>query len=463
MSQALLTELQGILGPQGLLQGADIGERYCGDLFGNRGQVPLAVARPRTTAEVSQLLAACNRAGVPVVTQGGRSGLVLSCLPRAGELVLSTERMTEVEAVDPDGCTATVQSGVVLQALQERLEPQGLSFPLDLGGRGSCTIGGNISTNAGGNRVIRYGMTRDLVLGIEAVLADGTVLDGLKPFLKNNTGVDLKQLFVGSEGVLGVVTRAVLRLVPRPEDRCVAFCGVSGFDGVRALLRRLRARLGGELTAFEVLWQAYYTRLGSLKVQRPIEDRHAFYVLAEASGQRGETLQQRFEQALGDALEDGTIADAAIAKSEAEAEALWRMRDMAIEVANTIAPAVPFDISLRIADMPAFVAGLDTAVRAIDPRCEQLVFGHLGDGNLHIAVHRPPELAEAAERIEHAVYGLVARHGGSVSAEHGIGMLKRDFLGHTRSAAEIALMRALKRTMDPKGILNPGRIFEQAH
>ena len=460
MEHAVLTALRAALGDACVLAGEDAGERYREDVLGNQGAQPLAVLRPTTTAEVARALAICNDAGIAVTTRGGGSGLVHSCLPHPGEVVLSMERMNAVESIDADAATAVVQSGVVLQALQERLEPMGLAFPLDLGGRGSCTIGGNASTNAGGNRVIRYGMTRDLVLGVEAVMADGTVLDGLKPFVKNNTGYDLKQLFLGSEGTLGVITRLVLRLIPKPSDTAVAFCGLADFTQVRALLRHLRRHLGGELTAFEVLWKDYYTRFVGMKPQAAsIPDAHAFYVLTEASGNDGDALHARFERALADALEQGIIENAAIAKSGAEAEAIWYMRDMAIEVSRTLGPHNGFDVSLRIADMEIFARDLEQVARDLDPRCETLVFGHAGDGNLHLAVSRPRDMPDAYKRVERAVYDLVARYGGSVSAEHGIGMTRRAYLGHTRTPAEIALMRALKQTMDPKNTLNPDRVL----
>jgi FAD/FMN-containing dehydrogenase len=462
-SAALPEALLEVLGPHGLLIDAADLERHCGDVLGNRGLRPRAVLRPRTTAEVSRVLAICNAAGIPVVVQGGRTGLVLSCLPQsADEVALSLERMTDIESIDVDSATAIVQSGVVLQALQDRLEPLGLAFPLDLGGRGSCTIGGNVSTNAGGNRVIRHGMTRDLVLGIEAVLADGTVIDSLRPLIKNNTGIDLKQLFIGSEGVLGVVTRIAVRLIARPAQRAVAFCACRDFSAVRGLLNLLRREMGGELSAYEVLWRAYYTRAVALVGgAAPLADGHAFYVLVETSGQAGDGLQQRLERALGTALEEGTVADAVIAKSLTEIDALWRMRDLAIEVSRTIDPIVPFDISVGIGRMERFVDDMQAAVRAVDPRCESIVFGHAADGNLHIAVHRPPDRPDAFDAIARAVYDAVARHEGSVSAEHGIGVLKRAYLGHTRSPAEIAVMRSLKATLDPRNTLNPGRIFER--
>ncbi|KQT09713.1 FAD-binding oxidoreductase [Ramlibacter sp. Leaf400] len=460
MSSSVLSALHEVLGSRGLLAAESVDERYLVDVLGNRGEPPLAVIRPADTRQVSAALAICHAAGRPVITQGGRTGLALGQLPRAGEIVLSTERMNAIEEIDPDAGTATVQAGVVLQALQEKVEPQGLMFPLDLGGRGSCTIGGNIATNAGGNRVVRYGMARELVLGLEAVLADGTVLDGLKPLLKNNTGPDLKQLFIGSEGVLGVVTRAVVRLFPLPADRTVALCAVADFGRVKALLRHARAGLAGDLTAFEVMWDSYYDRAVTLLGRAaPIAPGRAYHVLIEACGTEAAALADKVERMLQGALEQEIVADAVLAKSGAEIAQLWKVRDLAIEASRLLDPIVPFDVSVPIARMEAFVAEVQAATKAVDPRCDLLVFGHLADGNLHLAVHQPPDRPEAFHAIEQAVYGVVGRFRGSVSAEHGIGWLKREYLQHSRSPAEIAVMRTLKTALDPRNILNPHRIF----
>jgi FAD/FMN-containing dehydrogenase len=258
MSEDFIDELRNALDKGAVLSGSDIDARYHHDLAGHPAPKPRAVVRPRTTEDVSALLRLCHREGVPVTTQGGMTGLVRAALPNANEIVLSMERMNSVEEVDVSGGVAIAQAGTPLQKLQERVEQDGLMFPLDLGSRGSCTIGGNISTNAGGNRVIRYGMTRDLILGLEVVTADGTVLKGLRKYIKNNTGIDLKQLFIGSEGILGVVTRAALRVFPAPAERQVALCALPSFGQVTAFLRMARASLGGELTAFEVMWNAYY-------------------------------------------------------------------------------------------------------------------------------------------------------------------------------------------------------------
>jgi FAD/FMN-containing dehydrogenase len=454
-----LQELQRALGPRGFVAGKDVEERYCVDVVGRPGEVPLALLRPQATVEVSRALAICHDACLPVVTQGGRTGLVLGQLPRAGEIVLSMERMASVEAIDPDAAMATVQAGVVLQALQEQLEPMGLQFPLDLGARGSCTIGGNIATNAGGNRVIRYGMTRELVVGLEVVLADGTVLDGLRPVIKNNTGPDLKHLFIGSEGTLGVVTRAILRLVPAPRGRTVALCALAGFGEVRRLLQLARLRLGGELTAFEAMWDSYFSR--ALKITgkpAPIAAGHAFYVLLEASGADTQVMQ-RLEGALGAALDEGLLADAVLAKSDAENARLWELRDRSVEVSRLLVPLVSFDVSLPIVAMESFLAGLRAALDAIDSRCDMVVYGHLGDGNLHLSVHHPAERPEAGGAIQAALYALVGGCRGSISAEHGIGIAKREFLPHSRTPEEIACMRTLKDTLDPRHILNRDRVL----
>src|SRR5437660_7690040 len=300
MSEDFIGELRNALDNSAVLSGGDINARYHHDLAGNPVAKPRAVVRPRTTEDVSALLQLCHREGVPVTTQGGVTGLVRGALPNANEIVLSMERMNSIEEVDASAGVAIAQAGTPLQKLQERVELDGLMFPLDLGARGSCTIGGNISTNAGGNRVIRYGMTRDLVLGLEAVLADGTILKGVRKYIKNNTGIDLKQLFVGTEGTLGVVTRAALRIFPAPAEQQVALCALSSFDKVRAFLALSRTRLGGDLTAFEVMWNEYYRLTTELVkgVAAPLPTNHPFYVLLEASGSDAERIRSDIEEML---------------------------------------------------------------------------------------------------------------------------------------------------------------------
>jgi FAD/FMN-containing dehydrogenase len=457
----LIERLAPSLSAGGLLIGAEIGPRYYTDVAGRVGTLPQAVFRPRSTAEVSRILANCHAEGVPVVIQGGMTGLVCGALPRVNEIVISLERMNRIEAIDAKSATAIVEAGVALQTVQERVETLGLTFPLDLGARGSATIGGNIATNAGGNRVIRYGMMRELVLGLEVVLADGTVIESLRKYFKNNTGFDVKQYFIGSEGTLGVITRAVLRLFPLPAQRAVACCSLSSFANVIGLLDLMRHRLGGELTAFEVMWHSYFGRATALAHVKPVlpADR-AFYVIVEVCGVDADSSHDRFESLLAQAHEAALIDNAVIAKSEAEAASIWRIRDASAEVHAAIRPAISLDVSLAIDRMEEFAARADQVAQAVDQASCIVVFGHLGDGNLHVSVHHPEDRPEIGRELEERIYDLVAAYGGSISAEHGIGISKRPYLGHSRTKAEIALMRAIKKAVDPKGILNPGRIFE---
>ena len=462
MSEGFIDELRNALDKGAVLSGDDIDARYHHDIAGNPVPKPRAVVRPRTTEDVSALLRLCHREGVPVTTQGGMTGLVRGALPNANEIVLSMERMNNIEEVDASAGVAIAQAGTPLQKLQERVEQDGLMFPLDLGARGSCTIGGNISTNAGGNRVIRYGMTRDLILGLEVVTADGTVLKGLRKYIKNNTGIDLKQLFIGSEGTLGVVTRAAVRVFPAPAERQVALCALPSFGQVMAFLRMAREGLGGELTAFEVMWNAYYR----LTVERikgvagPLPTHHPFYVLLEASGSDPERIHADLEKLLETAMGDNLILDATLSTSNASAAAIWRIRDSSVELGRSFpyAARMGFDVSLAIDRMEEYADTLDARVKAIDPQAFTIVMGHVGDGNLHPSVYHE-HTPDKHDQFEKLVYDLTGEFGGSISAEHGIGILKRPYLKMSRTEAEIETMRTLKRALDPKNILNPGRIF----
>jgi FAD/FMN-containing dehydrogenase len=460
MSDGFIDELRKALRPDAVLTGDQIDARYFTDMAGVPVAKPRAVVRPRTTEDVSKLLRLCHRDRVPVTTQGGMTGLVRATMPQTGEIVLSMELMNAIEEIDTSSGVAIVQAGAVLQKVQERVEDDGFTFPLDLGARGSCTIGGNISTNAGGNRVIRYGMTRDLILGLEVVRADGTVLHGLRKYIKNNTGVDLKHLFIGTEGVLGVVTRAALRLFPAPAERQVALCALSSFDDVTSLLRLARQRLGGSLTAFEVMWNEYY-RLVTGKVSgltTPLPTNHPFYVLFEASGGDADRMRADLEQLLEEAMNGGIILDATISTSNASAAAIWRIRDSSVELSKAISPRVGFDISLAIDRMEDFANRIAGDLRKLDNEAFSVVYGHLGDGNLHVVVHHADTPGRYLE-IQELVYGITGEFEGSISAEHGIGMLKKPFLKLSRTEDEIETMRMLKRSLDPHNILNPGRIF----
>jgi FAD/FMN-containing dehydrogenase len=462
MPAAILDHLCAAFDATTVLTGADIDGRYHTDMAGVPVAPPLAVMRPRSTEDVSKFLKFCHQARVPVTTQGGMTGLVRATMPLPGEIVLSMERMSAIEEVDTDGGVVVTQTGVPLQRLQERVGQDGFMFPLDLGARGSCTIGGNISTNAGGNRVIRYGMTRDLVLGLEAVLADGTVLKGVRKYIKNNTGIDLKQLFVGTEGTLGVVTRAALRIFPAPAEQQVALCALESFDSVRAFLALARARLAGDLTAFEVMWNEYYRLTTELVkgVAAPLPTNHPFYVLLESSGSDAGRIRADLEAMLEHALEQGIILDATIASSGAASAAIWRIRDSSVELGRAIGPnGVGFDISLAIDRMEAFADTIKRELKSkIDKDAYAIVFGHAGDGNLHVNA-KYPAAVDKNDEVTKLVYGITADFAGSISAEHGIGLLKRPYLKLSRTEEEIETMRTLKRALDPHQILNPGRIF----
>lgn len=454
--ETLLASLRAALGTDAVLDGAAAGARHHADWSGKRPCPPAAVVRPRSTADVQIVLQRCHDARQPLVVQGGMTGLSGGATPQPGELALSLERLVGIEAVDPAAGTLRALAGTPLAAVHAAAEEAGLQFPLDLASRGSCTIGGNVATNAGGNRVIRYGMARELVLGVEAVLADGTAVSSLHPMLKNNAGYDLRQLFVGTEGTLGVVTRVELRLHPAPAERVTALAGVGGFDALVALLGAVRRETGGRLSAFEVMWPDYYefALRHAAGGARPLSGRHGAYALLEceafAPGDR-----EAFEASLAALLERGLVEDAVVAGSLADAERLWRPREAAGELLALLRPVVAYDVSMPLARMPAYLDAVRAAFRRSQGDLPLFAFGHLGDGNLHLAASLAAE--DDAPAVDAIVYDALQGFG-SVTAEHGVGTLKRPWLGHTRSAAEIALMRRLKAALDPHGILNPGRV-----
>jgi FAD/FMN-containing dehydrogenase len=429
VSEELIQSLKDLVGPKGYVEGEDVGERYYSDFRGIGDNRPQIALRPASTEELSEIMKLCHGADQPVVAQGGMTGLVSAARPQGSEIPISFERLNQIEDVDAHTGTMTVQCGTPLQIIQERAAEDGFIFPLDLGARGSCTIGGNLSTNAGGNRVIRYGMTRDLILGVEAVLADGTIVNSLNKLIKNNTGYDLKQLFIGSEGTLGLVTRVVLRLSRKPRSQTMAFCALPNFDAVVNFMQYLQSSLGGSLSAYEVMWQsAYQATIDKVShVKAPMAGEHPFYVLTEAMGGHQERDQENYETVMGEALEQGLLSDAVIAQSEG---------------------------------MEEFASELDRRIGIPYPGVSNFIFGHLGDGNLHVVVKVADQLPQPSREVNDIVYSLVGELSGSVSAEHGIGMLKRDYLHQSRSPAELALMRNIKTMMDPKGLLNPNRIFE---
>jgi FAD/FMN-containing dehydrogenase len=390
---------------------------------------------------------------------GGLTGLVRGCVAGPAEIGLSLERMHRIEAIDPIGRTMTVEAGVAVQTVQDEAEKHGMLYPVDFGARGSAHIGGSVATNAGGNGVIRYGMTRDSVLGLEAVLADGTIIPAMNRMLKNNAAYDLKQLFIGTEGTLGVVTRLVLRLREMPRSTQTALVACPTFEDVTRLLKQVDSALGGALSAFEVMWNEFYRMVTTppAKGTAPLPPTYDFYVLIESSGGDATRDQAQFEEAIGAALEAGLVADAVITTSQAQRESLWALRDD-VEGFFRLGMPVTFDVSLPIADMEAYVGEVMQRLEREWPAYRRFVFGHLGDGNLHIIAAGPPS-ADAKHGIERCVYEPLVARGGSVSAEHGIGLEKQPWLDLCRSPAELALMRKLKTALDPRNILNPGRVL----
>ncbi|MGV8842651.1 MAG: FAD-binding oxidoreductase [Pseudomonas sp.] len=456
----LLNLLREALGEQGVLEGEAVRSRQSS--YWNRQPMQAqAILRPASVAELSNCLRLCNEAGQPVIPLGGNTGLAEATASTAEHMMLSLERMQRIEAVDEVGRSMIVEAGAILQTVQERAVESGLLFPVDLGARGSCTIGGMLATNAGGFSVLRYGMMRERVLGLEAVLADGTVISSLGGYLKNNTGYDLKQLFVGSEGTLGVITRAVLRLEELPAARTSAMIAVRNFPQVMALLKHLDRAANGALCAFEVMWSEFFLlNTGAHSVHRsPFAEAWPFYLLVEWQGSNEGDLRERFEQALADAFDGDLLADAVIAQSLNEREVLWAIREASEPEERHFEKTQGFDVSLAIRDMDAFVGRLKNDLAELDARAQLLVFGHLADGNLHLTVGMY-EPAPSHDQIERVVYGCVQAFAGAVSAEHGIGLEKKAWLPISRQLAELDLMRLLKRSLDPRGILNPGKIFD---
>ena len=456
-----LQQLVDIVGREAVLTGDDVRARAV-SWADQRPCEARALVRPTSTLDVARLLAACHAAGQPVVPMGGLTGLVRGCVAGPGEVGLLFDRMNRIENVDPVGRTMTVQAGVAVQSVQEEAERHGLLYPVDFGARGSAHIGGSVATNAGGNGVIRYGMTRDSVLGLEAVLADGTVISSLNRMIKNNAAYDLKHLFIGSEGTLGVITRLVLRLREMPRSTQTALIACKSFADVTAVLKHMDASLGGLLTAFEVMWNEFYRLVTTppSKGSPPLAQDFPYYVLLESSGGDEARDQEQFEAALGAAIEAGIVADAAIATSKAQREAMWGLRDDVEQIFRMGMP-VAFDVSLPIGEMEQYVDEVLARLAQEWPAYRRFAFGHLGDGNLHFIVAGPPS-ADARHGIERCVYEPLAARSGSVSAEHGIGLEKQPWLNLCRSPAELELMRRLKQTLDPKGILNPGRVLPAA-
>lgn len=455
---AAIQDLLAILGPDVVKTGADIPQRNHSDQVGLPPQSPAALVLPRSTDQVSKALEICHAHRQPVVTQGGLTGLAGGAHPGEGEVALSLERMVGIEEVDTASNTLTALAGTPLVMIQQAAEEAGLMCGIDLGARGSCSIGGNIATNAGGNQVLRYGMARKNVLGLEVVLADGRIVRSLNKMMKNNAGYDWTQMFIGSEGTLGVVTRVVLTLHARPRNIQTAVLAVDGANEAIQVLRAAERALPAGLLVFEAMWSEFYgIATTTIGVPAPIPRGHDLYLLVEAP--TGDAGPEVFEEFLAGLYEKGLVKDAVIAKSKAERDKLWQLRESVYEYGKYLPRQVGFDVSIPLNRMAEAIEGLRAQMSGAAEDNVWVVFGHIADSNLHVNACPKVYSTENKLAIEKVVYDLTARLGGSVSAEHGIGRMKRPYLKLSRSEPELALMASVKTALDPAGILNPGRVL----
>lgn len=466
LPEGLADELRAIVGPKGWSDDAQALAPQLKDWTGYySGRTPLMLM-PATTAEVSAAVQACARARVGIVPQAGNTGLVGAQLPQ-GEVLLSLKRLNKLRGIDALDYTITVEAGCVLADVQKAAQDADRFFPLSLGAEGSCMIGGNLSTNAGGINVLRYGNTRELVLGLEVVLPDGRVWDGLRRLRKDNTGYALKHLFVGAEGTLGIITAATLRLFPRPIEQATAFAALRDLDAAVELLAILRAGSGDAISSYELI-----PRMGielgleyGTGMADPLAGKHDWHVLIEFSNTVPDgTARAKLEAALGEALEKGVVTDATIAQSMDQSLKLWRIREAMVEYQYRAGASIKHDVSVPVSRVPEFIRRANRALEAIVPGIRPLAFGHVGDGNVHYNLTQPRAMAREAylaraEEVHRAVYDTVAALDGSFSAEHGVGAIKREELRRYRPPVEVELMRRVKAALDPEGLMNPGKVL----
>ncbi|MDJ0748711.1 MAG: FAD-binding oxidoreductase [Woeseiaceae bacterium] len=461
--KALLDELKTIVGTRGWTDNEADLEPHLTEWRGiYKGRTPLRIA-PASTEEVAAVVRACHAAGIAIVPQGGNTGMCGGAVPDGSgtQILLSMHRMQQIRSVDAHNFSITVEAGCILADIQEAARAAGRYFPLSLGAEGTCQIGGNLATDAGGLNVLRYGTARSLTMGLEVVLADGTVLDSLRALRKDTAGYDLKQIFIGSEGTLGIITAACLRLFPDPGEMQTAMVAVATAGESVGLLARLKERLVDRVETFELVSDYVFGLVEKYipDTRLPFDRHWPWYVLIEAAGSVDE-----LEEALAEAMEDGPVLDAVIAKNEAEGADLWRLRHSISEAEKQDGKALKHDVSVPVSALPAFLEQGDILLETLCPDARLVAFGHVGDGNLHYNVVLPRDLnasawAEEGKRVTGAIYDLVTQFGGSISAEHGIGQLKRGWLARYGSDPELELMRKLKKTLDPAGILNPGKVI----
>ena len=456
----ILKDIEAIVGTKGILTGDDVANRKAG-IWIDEGIRAKAIVRPKNTEELSKVLKICNEKKQPVVPHGGLTGLAEGAITLEGQIAISTERLNEIETIDTVGRTITLGAGVQLEKAQNKAEENNLMLAVDLGARGSCTIGGNISTNAGGNMVAKYGMTRDSVLGLEAVLADGRIVTSLNEMLKNNSGYDLKQLFIGTEGTLGFVTRAVLRLREKPKSTNTALLAVNSFTQVTQFLKHIDRGLGGNLSAFEVMWEDFYKQVTTEPALNspPLSQGFPYYVLVESTGSNQQKDSEHFEELLEEALNLEIIEDAVVSKSDSDRSNLWAIRDD-VEQHYQDGPVKMFDVSMPILSMEKYITDVHEKFSENWETYKCVVFGHLADGNLHVVSGVGSDDDGSIRKMESCIYDPLKSIGGAVSAEHGIGLEKKDYLGISRTEIEIDIMRTLKKSLDPNNILNPGKVFD---
>lgn len=465
----LLETLRQIAGPGQVLSDGDLTAWELDWRKRSRGKA-LAVVRPATTAEVAAIVKACAATGVSIVTQGGNTGLTVGSIPddSGRQVVLSLQRMNAVRQIDAANLTVTVEAGCILQTLQEAADKAGFLFPLSLAAEGSCTIGGNLATNAGGTQVVRYGNARDLCLGLEVVTAQGEIWNGLSGLRKDNTGYDLRDLFIGSEGTLGIITAATLKLYPQPAVQLTAWAAVPSMQDAVSLLALAHQHLGAGLTGFEVMGQFALSLVAKnfKQLRVPLYEETAFCVLLENSDQESEThAREQFERLLETALEQGCVTDAVVAENLAQAHQLWHIRESIPLAQAEEGLNIKHDISVAVSRIPEFVEVTDALLMQAIPGVRLVNFGHLGDGNLHYNVQAPASgdaaafLRDHEEEVNALVYDSVTKFGGSISAEHGVGSLKLDKLEQHKSPVALDMMRAIKRALDPQNLMNPGRVL----